>query len=343
MSERMFINAVGNIGDEYIIEALPVYRNTKGFLGKYLKIAVAIFILVFIGGFSVNVVAPIYARDLPFVGSVFTYIQDKLHVSGIYSQYAAEVGNMDEDNGITITLSETYCDGVNLYMSFIVESNEPFSSFFSEGFVKNQLNYDGVAYIEYGGERKQLNDFGIAGFEGEYIDDNKFVGVDVFSLTGSEFPEEFIVDMKIKAIGDVVNNRKKNYIKGNWRLSSSVVTNDSDVVTYSINKSENGHTIDKIVVTPVMVSIYTSYPDKYSGTTNYELRVYSDGTTDDVISIQGEYGNTSGITQIPRNRIKGELHIYAIDVTTLCKAGVERGKQAESKEHALVEADVLIE
>ena len=115
------------------------------------------------------------------------------------------------------------------------------------------------------------------------------------------------------------------------------------MVTYEINKEAKGHTIDKVVVTPIYVTIYTSYPDIYGGTTSYEVRSYTDGYADEDISSQGEYGRTSGITQIPRIRVNNDLHIYVVNSPTLGEDGLSCGTQKVSKEHAIVSADITID
>lgn len=343
MSDQKFMNAMGNIKDEYLLEALPQNRKKINNIRNFSRIAIAVFALVVVVGLSLNAFMPVYARNLPFIGNVFAFIQNNLHVAGGYSNYAFEIGDKAEDNGLTITMSEAYCDGVNLYVSFVVESEKPFSSYTTGEYIKRQLDYDGMIYVDSKDGRKQVNDFGLAGLEGEFTDDFTFVGVDSFSLTGEEFPDEFTLDMDINTVSLMTESSNKEYIKGNWHFAPAIDVNSGDVVTYEINKEANGHTIDKIVVTPIFVTIYTSYPEIYFGTTNYEVRTYTDGGADEDISSQGEYGRTSGITQIPRMRVNNDMHIYVVDGTTLCKSGLERGTQEESKEHAIVSLDISID
>jgi hypothetical protein len=343
MSEQKFINAVGNIRDEYLLEALPKGQRKKKAYIIISRVAAAMITLSLIGSLSINVFLPVHARGIPFIGSVFAYIQDNLDFAGIYSNYAFEVGDTVSDNGLTVTMSEAYCDGVNLYVSFIVESDEPFSSFTTGNYIKRQLNYYGETYIESKEGRKSLDDFGLAGLEGEFTDDFTFVGVEIFSLEGDTFPDEFVLYMKMNSISLLPENTNNKIVRGDWRFTPTVEVNTEDVVTYEINKEENGHTIDKVVVSPIMVTIYTSYPDIYYETTNYEVRTYTDGGDDEDISSQGIYDATSGITRIPRYRINKNMHIYVLDWSTLCKTGFERGTQAESKEHAIVWADVTID
>ena len=315
MNEHKFLNAVGNISDEYLLEALS-YRGRRKMVKYFSKVAAAILAVMILTGFALNAFMPVYARNLPFIGNAFAFIQDRLHTGGAYSNYAFKIGDKVTDNGITITMSEAYCDGVNLYVSFVVESETVFDTWTTDEYIKNQLNYDGTMYIESSEGRKPLNDFGLTGLEGKFTDAFTFVGVKSFSLTEDTFPDKFMLDMKI---------------------------NSEKVVTYEINKEVSGHSIDKVVVTPIYVTIYTSYPDIYGDTTSYEVRAYTDGYADEDISSQGEYGRTSGITQIPRVRVNNDLHIYVVNGPTLGEDGLSCGTQKVSKEHAIVSADITID
>ena len=203
--------------------------------------------------------------------------------------------------------------------------------------------YEGAAYISGESERKKLSDFGIAGLEGQFYDEYTFVGIEMFSLDGLAFPSEFKFEMEIDSIGiepDEINAKTTN---GKWIFSVLTKSNTDDVVTYEINEEVNGHTIDRIVVTPVMITVYTSYPDLYSGTTRYSVKVFSDFSPDENILIQGRYGSTSGITQIPRNRVGNVISIYILDNDQLCKTGKERGSRDEIEEHAILGIEKAIE
>lgn len=312
----------------------------KKIISTTITICAACVLIVFV---AINVCIPVYARTIPFFGSAFAFVQDKLDFAGLYSNYAFEVGDTAVDNGITVMLSEIYCDGTNLYAGFVVESEKSFSEISPDDYRNGQLYYEGAAYISGESERKKLSDFGIAGLEGQFYDEYTFVGIEMFSLDGLAFPSEFKFEMKIDSIGiesDEINARTTN---GKWIFSVLTKSNTDDVVTYEINEEVNGHTIDRIVVTPVMITVYTSYPDLYSGTTRYSVKVFSDFSPDENILIQGRYGSTSGITQIPRNRVGNVISIYILDNDQLCKTGKERGSRDEIEEHAILGIEKAIE
>lgn len=344
------IDIMNFVNDEFILEAAPIHIFDQRYTQKnvmkknFVRIMAASVAFVFVFFAAINIYAPTYARTISFLGSAFAFIQDKLDFAGVYSNYAFEIGDIATDNGIAVTLSEIYCDGQNLYVSFVVESEKAFSKMASDDYMKEQLYYEGTAYIQDESNQIKLDDFGIMGLEGQFLDEYTFVGTETFSLNGSDFPDEFEFQMKIVSIGfkgfGSINDKT---VDGNWIFSAPIESNVDDVVTYEINKEVNGHTIDKVVVTPVMITIYTSYPDLYSGTTRYQVKVYSELSPDEDISIQGRYDATAGITQIPRNNVDKNLYIYVLDNEQLCKTGKERGEREEIEEHAIVWTEISID
>ncbi len=61
------------------------------------------------------------------------------------------------------------------------------------------------------------------------------------------------------------------------------------------------------------------------------------------VSSQGRYDASTGITQIPRNRVDNVLYVYVIDRDQLCKAGKEMGAREDIEEHAIVWAEIVID
>lgn len=353
------IDIMDFINDEFILEAAPVHVFDKQYMRRnemkrvFIRImsASAGFFVVFAFIFfaAINIYMPVYARTIPFLGSAFAFVQDKLDFAGVYSNYAFEIGDTAADNGISVTMSEVYCDGTNLYVSFVIESETAFSEMSSDDYLKGQLHYEGDAYIIDGANRIRIGKslgVGVSGLEGQFSDEYTFVGVESFSFDSdaSNFPSEFEIEMEIHSIGIIESHSMDiKTVNGNWIFLTPIKSNVDDVVTYEINKEVNGHAIDKVVVTPVMITVYTSYPDLYSGTTRYQVKVYGDSMSDKNISIKGRYGETSGIDQIPRNRVDNRLYIYVIDYEQLCESGKKSGKREDIEEHAIVWAEVYIE
>lgn len=353
------ISIMDFVSDEFISEAAPIhvfdkrYKQRNEMKKVFIRIMAtsAAFCLAFAFIFFavISIYMPVYARTIPFFGSAFAFVQDKLYCAGIYSNYAFEIGDTATDNGISITMSEVYCDGTNLYVSFVVESEKAFSEMSSgDYYMKKQLHYESEAYIIDGANRIKIDKslgVGVSGLEGEFLDEYTFVGIETFSLDGdaSDFPSEFEFEMKINSIGIIASDVTIIKVDGNWTFSVSIKSNLDDVVAYEINKEVNGHAIDKVIVTPVMITIYTSYPDLYSGTTRYEVITYNGLSSDEEIMLRGRYDTTTGVTQVPRNRVDNKLYIYVVDYEQLCESGKKSGAREDIEEHAIVWAEVYID
>ena len=65
----------------------------------------------------IHVTNPAMAENIPIIGSVFTYIQDVIDFKGDYKEYATGTDERVQDHGITISMTEAYCDGAKFILS----------------------------------------------------------------------------------------------------------------------------------------------------------------------------------------------------------------------------------
>lgn len=136
---------------------------------------------------------PVWASNLPLIGRIFERLEGNLTYGEDYKDYAKPVENNMTDNpqeakgqdvlnsgaytqtvnGTTITLSETYCSGSALYLSMMIESQNPFpdTSLDQEG---NPL-INVVTEENYSFNPKNQSD--LLSLEGEFTDDSTYVGV----------------------------------------------------------------------------------------------------------------------------------------------------------------------
>lgn len=300
---------------ESVLSRIEIYEKQKKHRNHIVKVYISIVSTACIAIFVIfGLVAPVSARELPILGNVFSYIQDNLDFLGMYSNYAFYVGDTSSDNGVDITLSEIYCDGNNLFISYTIKCEKLDEKIAIDATDYTQLKYEASYRVSSQEGTYKLEERGITGFEGEFIDENTFVGIETFYLQECPFPDSFKLQINISSIGPVCGSI--NSIKGYWRFNIDVDCNKEDLVIYKSDVCQNGHSIDKIVVSPVMVSIYTSYPDLYSGTVRYRVAVFSDYSPAEEIEKTGEYANTTGITLIPRYKIGNEMYIYVYDAST---------------------------
>ena len=282
---------------------------------KICMLTCGIAIVVILSATVINIVIPSYARGLPVIGNVFAYIQDNLDFAGNYSDHVYKLGDTVVSNGTSVTLSEVYCDGMNLYVSYVIESDRFQQINGKNGYSDTQLEYYESSYAYDDTEMISLPDFGIRGLEGKFIDEKTFVGAETYSLSDKSFPESFNLCITIDSFNMIGHEDKK--ITGKWSFDLVVKTDHSSIVTYEINEANQGHSIDKVIVSPIMITVFTSYPDIYGKSVRYHVGSFSDISPQDEVAANGEYGNTSGITRIPRARVGKEIYIYVYDSATL--------------------------
>ena len=343
MKSERFFAMMNLVADDYIHEAHPqkrTYYRSKQAKAHPLRYGICAAVAVMCT-FALLFSSNGYAKSL--ITSAFQTIEQLIQVRGSYSSYATNVNQTVTSGDLSVTISEVYCDGINLFVSYIVESKKGFASY-SENY-KNyiQIEYDKLDFIQCGDDVFRLNDFGIAGLEGKYIDEYTFAGLEAYSLEGKPFPEAFDLEISIsKFIPEISfpkNPFRKKGIRGRWNFDIPVVVNSADIQTIDVQVENNEHTIDKVIVSPIMVTIYTSYPDIYWGTVNYGVICYTD-TGKKLLLGSGIYDATTGISWFPREEIINDLEIFVFDFTTLTKKGLEQISYEELKKHAIVSCTI---
>lgn len=159
---------------------------------------------------------------------------------------------------------------------------------------------------------------------------------------GKSFPESDTFNISIRSLEVIQENGIGIEIKGRWKFSIPINVNTKDIKTVQVKEISEGHSIDKVIVSPIMLTVYTSYPDIYRGTVNYEVVAFSDISEDDV-TIQGQYGATSGVTRIPRNRVGNVLDIYVLDSSVLKKTGIKKYTRENIEPYAIVHKQIELQ
>lgn len=139
-------------------------------------------IIFFTLGF--NMFMPAYAESLPIIGPTFKSINEAIGVGDKYIKGSKDINISKSYKDTTMTIKNIYYDGVELAIAYELKSEEGFEDkpiifpVIKSGF-KN-INYD-----------NEEND-------GEFIDDNTYVGLASYALTKDELSDkakvEFIVN-----------------------------------------------------------------------------------------------------------------------------------------------------
>lgn len=245
-----------------------VFKNIKinkkrNAIIKGITIAAASISLVFL----VGVVNPALGAKLPIIGSIFKAIEKNVESPGDYSKYATSLNEVVSNNGIKVTLSDILCDGEGLYVTYKIESKEPFKYEFdgNEPLDSDQL-LENEEYHKVSFSDKELVMGKVSGLDGKFIDEHTFIGMKKYylKLLGKEIPDNFDFEVKITSFTTHVfpNNPKNQIINGKWVFNVPVKVDRSISKNIDINyKTDNGFSLDSIIITPFSVVINSTNLD----------------------------------------------------------------------------------
>lgn len=230
---------------------------------------------------------------VPSIRSAFEKMQNFLTFKADYFNHATEINEKVYDNGLGITISEILCDGQNLYITYVLESKEPFkyldedeitqlnSEEYKESSKRKRpiwttqvVDEETVAKVSFTDE--ELDNSGVAGLEGTYLDDHTFVGVEQYKLSSlkAEIPDEFEFTVNYKKFSGPWPRHELSSIEGNWSFKVPVKVDKSLVKKIEVNDiGEEGIGVKEISVTPFEIRILTGYRNDNN---EYWIRVYDE-------------------------------------------------------------------
>lgn len=228
---------------------------------------------------------PVLAAKIPLIGHIFKQVQDEQRYTGNFDEVAQPLAdnNSSTSEGVTITLSEIYSNKEAMYVSAMVESEEPFPEEVKESNIIEgaEPGYQDIGYhmylsieqefdfmkapeeyepYEWPGEEFEWTELDL---KGEYVDEHTFVGairID-FSLypTGMfEVPDAFNWKLRVSKI-DILENYEKD---GSWEFDTDVTVDNEEPEVISVNESApNGEVITAVTKTPYEVRVDFEYDE----------------------------------------------------------------------------------
>lgn len=195
--------------------------------------------------------APRLLENIPVLRGIFTHMQDDFEYSGDYNYVGKELPDMymETVNGVTVRLSEIYCNEYALYVSFILESEDSIPSMeLSELSIRATGDF---SYYDCGNWLGADLLYGTVS-AGEIIDNHTVVGVVRFDLmrtreweSESTIPENFTMDLGIETVTLWNNSGKKTY-GGPWNFALNVEKDTSALQVIEGGVNEAGIGFEKI-------------------------------------------------------------------------------------------------
>ncbi|MGL4762990.1 MAG: DUF4179 domain-containing protein [Sarcina sp.] len=222
-------------------------KNVKSKKKKYIGIAAAI-----VGVITLGASNPAIASKIPFIGSAFEKLED-LNDGKDYKKYATAVNQKVESNGVGITISEAVSDGMYVYLTYVIESNKPFSNEVLEDEKRWEDGKQVIVGWEAGIDFSAENLITSESLIGTFIDKNTFVGMEKYSLEDAkvEIPDGFILTKKVKNIeicGEYQADTMK--IKGEWNFEIPITVNKDLTKIIEVNKENYNYKINRIHKSP---------------------------------------------------------------------------------------------
>lgn len=256
--------------DHRIKTAIEEGYKKKGYSrvkNKWKKQVAAAAATVVIGTTALGVAFPTYAKDIPVIGNIFTYLSENKQGSYKgYKDYSKSLDMTQESNGVKITLSDAIYDGTTVMVTYTLETEKDLGEAIN---VSNDLSIK-----EYRGA--------MGGASGAHkVKENTYVGFTRVSI------DEVKEELNVKLEFDKVGNFKDLDIKGNWNFEFNLkkIEGESKIVNRSVEKAGVSINVEKITFTPMSTILY------YSQKVSKEAMKGYDDTYMELIEVKDDLGN----------------------------------------------------
>lgn len=272
--------------DKVHMKRLKEYKRKRLYSGLGAAAAVVCIIITLSGVLYVN---PALARDIPLLGNIFGRLQsirdestypdkDRTAYQNIeeHSKAVTEPGNVAEDQGITVTVSDAYCDGYDLYFTVSLRTDNEELNTADYLMMLSYKEDDPIAYYPEIG----INDEEVSGVIQLQKSENGIyaglVRIGKNYLKAGGFSEEMTVNLDLNAVGahmlgeeeqsDIPDFSRVGFksVRGNWPLRFTASMDTSGNKMAVPNLEVNGFTLEKAVQTPSNLHITISVPEQYS-------------------------------------------------------------------------------
>lgn len=268
--------------DKIVSESLETLKKQNRLKKRHRLFASGAAAAVLITAFSAFCISnPVLASKIPLIGSIFKEVQDEQRYTENFDEVAEPLatGNVCTADGVTITLSEVYCDTQALYVSAMIESATPFSEELKKGteidtgdgivhefHLTNSQEYDFLkAPEEYGIEEESPDRFSWTpiALRGEFTDDSTFIGsfrmdFNLYPIAlETEIPESFRWKLTVDELGTYTES-----LSGPWTFESDVAMDLSNTAITEINETApNGEVVQSLVITPYEATLRLGYDE----------------------------------------------------------------------------------
>lgn len=300
------------------------------------SIAAAFFILIAIG-----IMNPVWASELPLIGSIFERLEEKVVFKGSYSEKSMKLDEgkeeptagkkyVQESGGITITISEAYAEKLALYLSVTIENQEAFPDEFNysenvkgatidtnELLLYSESTWD---FTKSGGRKMDSYIYTATKVDGVFEDPHTFTGLIRIDLSNFDYMPS---DAELEAAGitdsfEAPPGQSIDEVIQSKFPDAGTPIEIPDKFTYSLHISELfGDLLETEPVTGVDDETGESYvvdvpkTKSYKGTWDFTFDITLDSSNTQVIELNETYEDGLGIATVTRT--SEEIAVEMID------------------------------
>lgn len=251
---------------------------------------------------AVCVANPAVVRSIPILGNLFEELGSSQAYQGDYEEYAEPLKEPEEaettekqeqkkkeeglytktSDGVTVTLSEVYCNEAALYLSLLIESEEEFPP------VREQDGKPVIDILRSDISFSYREDFQLQGnyLDGRFLNNKTYAGILRLNLEDTKWngeetdasiqiPENFTMNLNIHEItGHLPENFKGEIpekaaccerdwkFRGEWDFTVEVTKDNTKTVTKELSLTdENGAGVLSVTKTPFELSLDINDPE----------------------------------------------------------------------------------
>ncbi len=249
--------------------------------GKIGKCVAAVVAAAVIGIAGLGYFNPVLAAKIPLIGKIFEEVEDDATYSGNYSDKKTiltnedSVGNLDtsdytvSDKGISLTVSEAYCDGYSIFLTVNIESEDADFTHIPEHYTgmnaaDNRTSagfYIRGTWSVDGSSPEWLENT----FDGKVIDSHTFAGMLKINLA-EKYTGSGELNLNVDGLGydddrmlDGEEISASHWTDGSWNIVIPFEINAADVKTIEVGDKKGNITLEDVVVSPYQVIVHAGW------------------------------------------------------------------------------------
>ncbi len=200
-------------------------KKRRSKLIKTSKIAAGFIICIL----SFNIIMPAYAESIPIIGPTFKSINEAIGIGNQYIEGSKDIDITKKYEDTTMTIKNIYYDGIELAIAYELKSEKGFD----DKPIIFPIIKRGFKDIDYKNEEN----------DGDFIDDNTYVGLASYAFTDNELPDKAKIEFTVNDLyGEWVG-----YYPKKFKFKFSIDSKEMAKETYKIDKEiKYGDSIFKI-------------------------------------------------------------------------------------------------